>query len=458
MIKKYKQFNEGVLDYMKGPNENDLLYSFHNDLKELKKLSGKGLNKIDILYSYCIDHNSVTVADVLDAISGLTPTQQMIICSYYNFKEGLVNAVNNGADIHADDDYCYRAACFRNDYEVGKFFLEKGVEPIKGLRYIKGNSPLRDLVLEYDWKDTIKRKREYALKHKDDIKESLLDKLQGPSKEEVIDNLNTIESTKELLNVIIDNYLIEGVKLISERKDGIEFLSLYLYKAVDTNNIELVKEFLKYGAYINDDEMGCALFQALQLKNQDILILLLENGADVNIWGSTLLSNEIHHGRIGNSELLIKYGADINQISEAEMLKLSEEKYHKQIKELFSKYKTNEGILNHLKGPSEDDVWNNLGYDRTFDTAEEFLDYMVKNLKKVEVGYITRWLFNNEKTFLHYEDTGIFYYNEKIFDVLRKMFDLDDNDINIIVNREVVSKLNIIPRPNPNSIQLNIWM
>lgn len=41
----------------------------------------------------------------------------------------------------------------------------------------------------------------------------------------------------------------------------------------------------------------------------------------------------------------------------------------------------NESLLNKLQGPNEEDVWKEFGYDRTFDTPEDFFLYIIKDIK-----------------------------------------------------------------------------
>lgn len=38
-----------------------------------------------------------------------------------------------------------------------------------------------------------------------------------------------------------------------------------------------------------------------------------------------------------------------------------------------------ESLLDKLEGPNEEEVWKNLGYDRTFNTPKEFIDYIIAN-------------------------------------------------------------------------------
>ena len=112
----------------------------------------------------------------------------------------------------------------------------------------------------------------------------------------------------------------------------------------------------------------------------------------------------------------------------------------------YTKY--TESIKNLLVGPTKDEIFKNLGYDRTFDTPEEFIDYIGNNLIKDDKhNGIICWLYKktNEILFKYEDIDRRFSYNkEKIYDPLTVIFDYKLN-INVLLITKICNKLNIKP-------------
>ena len=113
----------------------------------------------------------------------------------------------------------------------------------------------------------------------------------------------------------------------------------------------------------------------------------------------------------------------------------------------------NEGIKHLLVGPSKDEVWKGLGYEKTFETPKEYLNYIVERLVKMDIGYKFRWIYKNSDIFQYFIDSSILYVNEKIINILETIFNLDFVDVLYLIKREVVPNLNL-PRI-PKDIQSN---
>ena len=86
--------------------------------------------------------------------------------------------------------------------------------------------------------------------------------------------------------------------------------------AANENQIEIVKCLINHGADIDLKEQNCgnALFQSAFLGFNDIVLLLLENGADPNIIAdhSPILYQLVFQKNKELIELLIKHGVDVN--------------------------------------------------------------------------------------------------------------------------------------------------
>lgn len=94
--------------------------------------------------------------------------------------------------------------------------------------------------------------------------------------------------------------------------------------------------------------------------------------------------------------------------------------------------KFNEGIKHLLVGPNKQEVWKNLGYDRTFDTHIEYMDYLINNLKKGEEdedGRICLFL-NNSCLFLRDNEAEILSVDKRVFNILHNIFGLRVKEIN----------------------------
>ena len=89
---------------------------------------------------------------------------------------------------------------------------------------------------------------------------------------------------------------------------------------------------------------------------------------------------------------------------------------------MIKKYKLfEESLLDKIKGPDEFEIWKNLGYDKTFDTSEDFINYIL-----------------NEITFKH-QTTN----TENIFYQLNNniVFEFDNIKMNLFVSYNLIWKI-----------------
>lgn len=111
-----------------------------------------------------------------------------------------------------------------------------------------------------------------------------------------------------------------------------------------------------------------------------------------------------------------------------------------------------ESLLDKMEGPTKDEVWKNLGYEKSFESPEEFIYYIFDNLKRKMNKLEIRWVDKFDETVIKYnvlnkrklelyviEYLDLIYeifnmgYNESkkiIVDILNKTFDIKE-DINI---------------------------
>jgi len=164
MIKKFKTYNESIRHLLVGPTEEEIIKWYknnpdkllsisyeNNNIKGIKTALGEGANNIgfkNIIKKYELDDNGI-----LDMIEYMTPTKQLMLCSNIGFMKGVVRSIDNGADIHADEDYPLRVSIFYGYYDTTKYLLDKGadvnIQDNWCLKNTRGGSILRKLIVQY---------------------------------------------------------------------------------------------------------------------------------------------------------------------------------------------------------------------------------------------------------------------------------------------------------------------
>ena len=136
---------------------------------------------------------------------------------------------------------------------------------------------------------------------------------------------------------------LECLKILYENGANFEIRSYknstLLSYAVGEGNIEIVKYLLEVGLkkYINDN-IQPPLLLAVHWLHMDVIKLLIENGADLNIkdeLGNTPLIDSIENGNYEITSLLLQYGANMNiQNKDGEYANELIDKKFKQIQKL----------------------------------------------------------------------------------------------------------------------------
>jgi len=211
--------------------------------------------------------------------------------------------------------------------------------------------------------------------------EGLLDKLKGPSMEELLKNSSPeriLKTGVELNDLDMVKFAVEhGANVYGESQMVLFFsihhknndMILYLLEhganlkdeniigILKLNDIELFKEVLeKYKpSYQLDDSI---LFYAVSVDNIDAAKFLIENGLNVDFENGTPLRCAIVKNNLELVELLVDNGATITQgIIDLSKKSVFIESY---LKRNFKK--TNEGVLDRMKGPTEEEVGTELKY------------------------------------------------------------------------------------------------
>ena len=203
----------------------------------------------------------------------------------------LKELIKNGANINIRAEYNYSPieyACMNNKIKEAEILLENGVD----IR----NQDLLHIACSYGNTEMVKLLIQYGC----DVNEVDIDG-------RVPAHWAIQENNLECLKILYDN----GANFeIRSYKD-----STILSYAVGEGNLEIVKYLLENGMtkYIND-EVQPPLSLAVHWKYIDIIKLLLENNANVDIidgLGNTVLIDSIINGNYEITKLLLQYRANI---------------------------------------------------------------------------------------------------------------------------------------------------
>ena len=149
-------------------------------------------------------------------------------------------------------------------------------------------------------------------KYNNFINESLLNKLEGPSEEEIRKFINHIKDINEKLLQAIKHNFFDIVEDIVRSNNYNEELALRNSLYFDNNKITYY--LLKNNKILNSgniNALNLILRQASEFGNLELVIYSIENGADVNSGRSYALRYAIMGGYIDVAKYLIKHGADV---------------------------------------------------------------------------------------------------------------------------------------------------
>ena len=146
------------------------------------------------------------------------------------------------------------------------------------------------------------------------FKESLLDKLQGPTEEEIRNHLNGVKDIDQKLNIAIKNNIIDVIEdIVNNNSYGEERA---LRDVLYYNNTTLVYYFLDKNEtfnIINKNALNLVLIYSSEYGNFELVKFAIEKGADVNSGRSYSLRYAILNNHLEIAKYLIENGADIEQ-------------------------------------------------------------------------------------------------------------------------------------------------
>ena len=226
------------------------------------------------------------------------------------------------------------------------------------------------------------------IKFSDYIKESLLDKLEGPSEEEVFGVYGDKYEFNSIEEFIV--YLFDNVK--TER---IQDLSGY-FNGVVNGIVIFILDINRYDLYISYNIFNICLnyFKNLSTFNDNYYV-------EEEI--KNTIKNKILNYSFYNIKFLGKY------------------------EHLF------ESLLDKLEGPDELEVWKNFGFDRTF-TPEEYFHYLTDGIEVISPnGLYYEWKKDGKVVFEQYmnPDKLLFMKYSTVFKIYETIFDMGFREFRI---------------------------
>ena len=240
------------------------------------------------------DHNTVLLweaskkgelALVIEAFSNIKSSNIKEIAFERAVKWGHLDIVKylveNGIDIHTQNDQALKYACIHGRLEVVKYLIENGADISK---VYENNMAVLIEVANNGYLNVIK----YLL--------------------EIINS--TEYSEMILLTACVKGHL-NMVKYLVEKGTNIHFLNEQsLWSACQQGHLDIVKYLIEKGAVINDDMLECASSKG----NLKIVKYLVERGADVHANDEQTLKSAYAKGYMQTARYLVEQGADISKV------------------------------------------------------------------------------------------------------------------------------------------------
>ena len=329
------------------------------------------------------------------------------------------------------------------------------------------------------------------------FKESLLNKLEGPNEEEIWNNIKEMKP-EQMIYKSIQSGLIKGVKLAIKQQPDLLNHKFVLNEIVESDNTEMLKTYLKYGGIISDKD-NYLLRLALSNRNYEMCKIIIDNLSEETIIPDLTL---IKLAGYGNHDI-IKYFVDKFPVGAKLLLKNVDHSIenfgishpYKTKEYLQSKISTNESLLNKLEGPSEEEIKNNLkdkflfksglnyhciqnyiykcekygiepdknaifnklNIDGDFDNVDDYLDYIISNLKE-DIYYINNNSDLKYYTFKHHivmvlnKKRKVCLLSRNYFYNILNIFNIKATDIKLDLLQEKIKNIDFIP----NEYELDI--
>jgi len=111
---------------------------------------------------------------------------------------------------------------------------------------------------------------------------------------------------------------------------------------------------------------------------------------------------------------------------------------------MIKKYKQyNESIKSLLVGPTKEELWKNLGYDKPFETPIEYITFLLDNVKKDVYDNSINFFYKKKYIFSQWCNTNYISVNKDIIKLIRSMFRISENKLLNLFKNEIEKRLNI---------------
>jgi len=348
MMKNYKQFNEGINDYLKGPTKEEVLrdlikknrnnpnalldVSCKYDLpKGVEKALSLGANfpqrdgKYDNALHNLIEANCLEVIPVLmkhGIIFTEIPPLEVLEQLYDTYKEcvlsildtapsdvamirsleldcleGVKSALKRGADIHNINEYPLRYACDQNQYEIAKYLLENGANVHAKTEYC-----LRYVIMS----ENIEIAR-LLIEHGAIVQYQMIKKVKEEGNKELLDLL--LKNYKKTNESVLDNLKGPSDEELLKKYDGWKLINIF-YDASRLGWLNGIK-------YAIEKDNGLKKYIDVILRKAsdkgylEIVKYCLDNGADIHTWTDASLCSAAESGHYDVVKYLLDNGADV---------------------------------------------------------------------------------------------------------------------------------------------------
>ena len=180
-------------------------------------------------------------------------------------------------------------------------------------------------------------------------------------------------------------------------------------------------------------------------------------GTDGNVKLDIKLSNKdkLHIRYKHNDELKVKINDDVvyhmDDVKSENLLKKIYDVYSKYLKNNNFKIKDknpfeclSESLLDKLEGPSKEEVFKNIGYNRENDTPESFFEHITDGIRKLKIdGNLVYWGKNNKIILgqnTRLKDVYVDY--KSIWIIYENVFNMSDDEIKQFILKMVKKYLN----------------
>lgn len=501
MLKKYNEYiNESLLNRLEGPTQQEIIENFKNNPDKLLRYSidneylegvelalENGANPNVDNYSLFLYNrkDKEKIIDLLFEYSNIPRSENDLtkilfnnIEPEYSNSDGVVKYKNEYGvlfyfTVFGSDNYLEIP---NNVYYLFFNVYNKSKQEIHTLFEHHFNLPNFNIHISISSSFKIEKLLYDNLKG---LNESLLNHLNGPNEDDVFNHFKNSGNYDKLMRYSIETFFIKGIKYvideigINPNKYSFEILKQFDLYTKEMYESGIIKYLLEKGLDIS--KSSYKIFRiCCYYGYYDLVKTLLEKGAPAMVLNNQPIYQAAMNGHLNVVKILHEYGADIHALETDAPLRFAAVMGHKDVVEyclqfgivdeekvvdtlddikdkevydLLKKYLINNGylkesLLNHLEGPSKEEVSKNLKEKFNKDNDVLFyLNELVKNeLVEDIVDAINELNFN--VAYIPYVIKKTFIYNKQELRELL-LFELLNIDANLFNHIKIAVKTDV---------------